>query len=104
MFLGFWPTNSNILKPSGIKLFHRKIYKVAASEGLGVIETTDLKSREEILNLKKEIESIPNKKEESFDVDEIVKNLNEMIEKIKVSIKNIDNLKAGANLKKLLLL
>ena len=52
----FFQEYSNILKPSGIKLFHRKIYKVAASEGLGVIETNDLKSREEILNLKKEIE------------------------------------------------
>lgn len=52
----FFQEYSKILKPSEIKLFHRKIYKVAASEGLGVIETTDSKSREEILNLKKEIQ------------------------------------------------
>lgn len=52
----FFQEYSNILKPSEIKLFHRKVYKVAASEGLGVIETNDSKSREEILNLKREIE------------------------------------------------
>jgi chromosome partitioning protein len=48
---------SHILSCSKVKLFHRKIYKTAASEGLGVIETDDLKSKEEILSLKKEIES-----------------------------------------------
>ena len=45
-----------ILTPSKVKLSHRKIYKVATSEGLGVIESNDLKAKEEILNLKKEIE------------------------------------------------
>jgi len=52
----FFQEYSLILKPSKVKLSHRKIYKVATSEGLGVIESNDLKAKEEILNLKKEIE------------------------------------------------
>jgi hypothetical protein len=48
---------SNILKQSQIKISHRKIYKVAASEGLGVFETTDTKAKDEINKLKLEVET-----------------------------------------------
>lgn len=47
---------SHIINASKVKLSHRKVYKIAAAEGLGVIETSDSKSREEVLNLKKEVE------------------------------------------------
>lgn len=53
----FFQDYIHVLSPSQIKVYSRKVYKVASSEGLGVIETNDLKSRIEILNLKKEIES-----------------------------------------------
>lgn len=47
----------HILTPSQVRIYHRKLYKIASSEGLGVIESNDSKSKQEILNLKKEIET-----------------------------------------------
>ena len=46
----------SIIEPSKVKVHHRKIYKLSSSEGIGVIESSDIKAKEEILNLKKEIE------------------------------------------------
>ena len=46
---------SNILAPSQAQIFHRKVYNIASSEGLGIIETKDTKAKEEILILKKEV-------------------------------------------------
>ncbi|TSJ80186.1 MAG: AAA family ATPase (plasmid) [Candidatus Cardinium sp.] len=53
----FFQDYTHVLSPSQIKVYNRKVYKVASSEGFGVIEMNDLKSRIEILNLKKEVES-----------------------------------------------
>lgn len=52
----FFQDYMHVLSPSQVRVYNRKVYKVASSEGLGVIETNDLKSRIEILNLKKEVE------------------------------------------------
>jgi chromosome partitioning protein len=46
---------SSIIQQSSIKLSHRKVYKSAALEGIGVIEADDEKAKQEILSLKKEI-------------------------------------------------
>lgn len=53
----FFKDYVHILSPSKVIIYNRKVYKVASSEGIGVIETNDLKSKNEILNLRKEIES-----------------------------------------------
>ncbi|WP_342265135.1 division plane positioning ATPase MipZ [Cardinium endosymbiont of Philonthus spinipes] len=53
----FFKDYTHILVPSQIRVYNRKVYKVASSEGLGVIEMNDLKSKIEMLNLKKEVES-----------------------------------------------
>ena len=45
----------NIILPSKVRIFHRKIYKTAASEGLGVIEIFDKKAKEEISELMQEV-------------------------------------------------
>lgn len=47
---------SNIFTKSRVQIVYRKIYKVASLEGLGVIETQDIKSKKEIQELAKEIE------------------------------------------------
>jgi hypothetical protein len=52
---GFFKEYKTVFMPSQIKIYNRKVYKVTASEGLSVIESSDLKSKQEILNLKKEI-------------------------------------------------
>lgn len=48
---------AHILNASNVRLSHRKVYKIAATEGLGVTESNDTKSKEEISNLKMEVES-----------------------------------------------
>ncbi|MGI2257707.1 ParA family protein, partial [Candidatus Cardinium hertigii] len=53
----FFKDYLHVFSPSKVRIYNRKVYKVASSEGLGVIETNDSKSKIEILSLKKEIES-----------------------------------------------
>ena len=45
-----------ILIPSTVQISHRKVYQDASLDGLGVIEMSDKKAKEEILKLKREIE------------------------------------------------
>lgn len=53
----FFKDYVHLLSSSQVKVYNRKVYKVASSEGLGVVETNDLKAKFEIFNIKKEIES-----------------------------------------------
>lgn len=53
----FFKDYQSILTPSSVKIYHRKAYRDAALEGMGVIELSDKKAKQEILNLKIEIEA-----------------------------------------------
>lgn len=52
----FFNDYKDILTPSTVQISHRKVYQDASLEGLGVIEMSDKKAKEEILKLKREIE------------------------------------------------
>jgi chromosome partitioning protein len=52
----FFKEYQHILSPSQVRITHRKAYRDASLEGLGVIETNDKKAQKEICNLRSEIE------------------------------------------------
>jgi chromosome partitioning protein len=52
----FFNDYKETLIPSTVQISHRKVYQDASLEGLGVIEMSDKKAKEEILKLKIEIE------------------------------------------------
>ena len=55
--ISFLDEYKHLIMPSQAKIFHRKIYKKASSEGLGVVETSDQKAIQEIIKLKEEVKN-----------------------------------------------
>ena len=51
----YFKEHNNIFKKSLVSVCHRKAYKVASAEGLGVIELNDKKAKEEINKLAEEV-------------------------------------------------